>query len=282
MIKISRLGLIIGVLAAFTFTSCRQRTVRTIDKSHVERYYLDADTSKGALSVELSVQLPVCLDNEAALDSIRNTIVSNLFGSEYVVYHNDSLVKKFTEDLKKEYELTNKPILNEMDEKSLYSFNNEHVLDGFSLLNDENIYSYGINRYVFMGGAHGLNTINYLNFNVKTGKLITENDLFLKNTMPKLVELIKKRIIEQSKEDADVEEITRLEKTDYWIDAIKPNGNFYLTDESLNYIFNPYEIGPYYLGITEVRIPYDRLKSVLKPNSIINYLIRKEPVVVAK
>lgn len=270
------LWLISCVLVVLLFASCRQKTVRTIDKSDVERYYLAADTSKGALSIELNVAIPVCFDDDKVLDSIRNTIVSNLFGLEYVKFDNDSLVKRFTDDLKTEYKLTNGPILDEMDEKSLYSFNNEHVLDGFSLLSDEIIFSYGINRYVFMGGAHGLNTINYLNFNLKNGKLITESDLFMKNSTKKLTELIKKRIVEQSREDESLEPIKNLEKTDYWIDAIKPNGNFYITDESLNYVFNPYEIGPYYLGITEVRIPYERLKNILKPNSIVGYLIKKE------
>ncbi len=269
------LWLISCVLVVFFFFFCRQKTVRTIDKSDVERYYLAADTSKGALSIELNVAIPVCFDDDKVLDSIRNTIVSNLFGLEYVKFDNDSLVKRFTDDLKTEYKLTNGPILDEMDEKSLYSFNNEHVLDGFSLLSDEIIFSYGINRYVFMGGAHGLNTINYLNFNLKNGKLITESDLFMKNSTKKLTELIKKRIVEQSREDESLEPIKNLEKTDYWIDAIKPNGNFYITDESLNYVFNPYEIGPYYLGITEVRIPYERLKNILKPNSIVGYLIKK-------
>lgn len=274
--KISRISLIICTLTALLLVSCKQKTIRTIEKADVEKFYLAADTSKGSLNLELNVEIPVCFDDERILDSIRNTIVNNLFGTEYIKYENDSLLKRFTEDLKKEYKLTNEPILNEMDEKSLYSFNNEHILDGFSLLNDENIYSYGINRYVFMGGAHGLNTINYLNFNVKTGKLITENDLFLKNTTGKLTELIKKRIVEQSKEEEGAQPIKSLDKTDYWIDAIKPNGNFYITDESLNYVFNPYEIGPYYLGITEVRIPYDRLKNILKPNATIGYLIKKE------
>lgn len=272
----SHINLILVLIAIMSFASCRQKTIRTVEKSDVERCYLAADTSKGSLSIELNVEIPVCYDDEKVLDSIRNTIVSNLFGLEYVKYDNDSLVKRFTTDLKTEYKLTNGPILNEMDEKSLYSFNNEHVLDGFSLLSDEFIYSYGINRYVFMGGAHGLNTINYLNFNLKTGKQITEHDLFMKNTTKKLTELIKKRIVEQSKEDESLEPIKSLEKTDYWTDAIKPNGNFYITDESLNYVFNPYEIGPYYLGITEVRIPYDRLKSLLKPNSIISYLVKKQ------
>lgn len=274
--KIFRISLIISLLLTLTLSSCRQKTIRTIEKSDIERFYLDNDTSKGALSIEINIEIPVCFDNDKVLDSIRNNIISNLFGSEYINVENDSLIHKFRADLKTEYKLTNEPILNEMDEKSLYSFNNEHILDGFSLLNDEHIYSYGINRYVFMGGAHGLNTINYLNFNLKNGKQITESDLFMKNSNKKLTELIKKRIVEQSIEDENIEPIKNLEKTDFWIDAIKPNGNFYITDESLNYIFNPYEIGPYYLGITEVRLPYERLKSILKPNSIVSYLIKKE------
>jgi len=280
--KNSHISLIICLLAVLAFSSCRQKTIRTIEKSDVERYYLAADTSKGALSIELNVEIPVCYDDEKVLDSIRNTIISNLFGLEYTQVESDSLVKRFTTDLKTEYKLTNEPILNEMDEKSLYSFNNEHILDGFSLLSDEHIYSYGINRYVFMGGAHGLNTINYLNFNLKNGKQIRESDLFMKNSIKKLTDLIKRRIVEQSQEDESLEPIKNLEKTDFWTDAIKPNGNFYITDESLNYVFNPYEIGPYYLGITEVRLPYERLKSILKPNSLVSYLIKKENVTTNK
>jgi hypothetical protein len=276
--KTSRINLIICTLAIISLVSCKQKTIRTIEKADIEKYYLAADTSKGSLNLELNVEIPVCFDNKSILDTIRNTIISNLFGIEYIKYANDSIIQQFASDLKKEYKLTNEPILNEMDEKSLYSFNNEHILDGFSLLNDENIYSYGINRYVFMGGAHGLNTINYYNFNLKTGKLITENDLFLKNTVSKLTELIKLRIIEQCNEDKGIKPIKNLEKTDFWIDAIKPNGNFYITDESLNYVFNPYEIGPYYLGITEVQIPYERMKNILKPNATINYLIKKEKI----
>jgi len=41
-------------------------------------------------------------------------------------------------------------------------------------------------------------------------------------------------------------------------------------------VFNPYEIAPYYMGQTEVVIPYTRLKDFLKPNSIISYLVEKQ------
>jgi len=130
-----------------------------------------------------------------------------------------------------------------------------------------------------MGGAHGLETRNYYNFDLKTGKIISEKDLFKSNYVPELSELIKKRIVEESKEQKDTrdtEPIMSLEDTDFWADSIKPNGNFYITDEGINYVFNPYEIAPYYMGQTEVSIPFDRLTNILKSNSIIAYLVEKQ------
>lgn len=271
--------LLFSILATSVFLSCKQKTIKTEEKDFVKKYYLSNDTSKGALSVDIEVEVPVAFVNKDVLKSIRTTIISNLFGNEYISHSNDSLVQLFTKDLVADYKENNGPLLNKMDSDNIYSFNNEHVVSGFSLLSDKKIYVYGIERYVYMGGAHGLETRNYYNFDLKTGKTITEKDLFKPNYEPALSELIKKRIIEQSKEikeSKDTEPILSLEDTDFWADSIKPNTNFYITDESINYVFNPYEIAPYYIGQTEVSIPFNRLKNILKPNSIIAYLVEKQ------
>lgn len=260
------------------FVSCKQKTIMTTENSHSEIYYLAADTAKGSLHLNLMVELPACYHNEIILDSIRNTLINNLFGSDYLQFGNDSVLKVFAASLINEYKITNAPLLEQLDSTAFYSFFNEHNLEGFSLLNDEKIYSYGINRYVFMGGAHGLTTLNYLNFDLKSGKQIMESDLFETGFHEVLTSLLKTRIVEQSNEDPNVETIISLDDTDYWVDAIKPNNNFYITDESLNYVFNPYEIAPYYMGITEVIIPFDRIKEMLKKPSVIDYLIYKETV----
>ncbi|MBP1676228.1 MAG: hypothetical protein H6Q20_787 [Bacteroidetes bacterium] len=265
---------IIAILA-IAFSSCKQKTIRTIEKSLEQSFSLTSDTTKGSFRVNINVEIPVCYDDHAVLDSIRNSIISNLFGAEYVKFGNDSIVKVFVKDLITDYRITNISLLNQMDSSTIYSFDYEHTLEGFSLLSDEVIYSYGINRYVFMGGAHGLNNVYYFVFNLKNGKKITENDLYITGYESKLSELIKQRIVEQSKEDTNVAPILNLEDTDYWIDAIKPNGNFYVTDESINYVFNPYEIAPYYIGQTEVVIPFNRLKGLLKADNILAYLINK-------
>ena len=228
--------------------------------------------------MDISVEIPVCFDNEIILDSVRNEIIRNLFGNSYVALPNKLIVEKFSADLSKEYKQTNSSILEQMDSTALYSFNNEHILEGFSLLNDKDIYSYGISRYVFMGGAHGLSTLTYINFDMKTGRKITEDDLFLTGFVSTLSEILKVRIVEQSVEDKDIKPILNLESTDYWVEAIKPNGNFYITDESINYVFNPYEIAPYYMGQTEVVIPFIRLSGLLKANSVISQIVNNDAI----
>ena len=277
--KKQKISLLLSILATLMFFSCTQRTIKTQEKDLVKKYYLSNDTAKGALSVDIEVEIPVAFANKDILNSIRSTIITNVFGDEYISHSNDSLVLLFTKNLVTDYRENNEPLLSKMDSTNIYSFNNEHVVSGFSLLSDKKIYVYGIERYVYMGGAHGLETRNYFNFDLKTGKIITENDLFKPNYIAELSELIKKIIIENSKENKDAkdsEPILSLEDTDFWADSIKPNGNFYITDESINYVFNPYEIAPYYMGQTEVSIPFNRLKNLLKDNSIISYLVEKQ------
>jgi hypothetical protein len=268
--------LFVTFLFSLLFVSCKQKTIRTIEKVQNERVFLCNDTTKGAININTNIEIPVCYHNETVLDSIRNTIISQLFSPDYISYSNDSVLGFFVNDLVTDYKLNNTAMLNELDSFALYSFSNEHFLDGFSLLSDENIYSYGINRYVFMGGAHGLNSQIFMNFNLNTGKKIIETDIFTENYETELTEIIKNRIIEQSIEDSEIEEISDLEKTDYWVSNIKPNANFYISEDGINYVFNPYEIAPYYMGTTEVNIPFERIKPLLKPGSLINYLIYKD------
>ena len=268
--------LFICTLASLFLFSCTQKTIKTDEKDYMKKFFLTTDTTKGALSIDIEVEIPVAFADSNVLKTIRKTIITNLFGPEYVSHHNDSIVALFAKELMTDYKETNAPLANVKDSTNKYSFNNEHTLSGFSLLSDKKIYVYGIERYVDMGGAHGLETRNYYNFDLKTGNLITEKDIFKANYQYGIAELLKKRIVEDSKDSTDLEPIMNIEDTDFWTDSIKPNGNFYITDEGINYVFNPYEIAPYYMGQTEVSIPYIRLKDFIKPNSIIYYLAEKQ------
>lgn len=269
---------IISLLLAPFFFSCTQKTIKTKEKASSKRCYLTPDTTKGALNAEIRVEIPVAFADKIILDSIRASIITNLFGENYITMSNDSIVPAFIDELCREYVDNNQSMISKLGAGSTYALNNEHILTGFSLLSDKLIYAYGIERYIYMGGAHGLETRNYYNYDLKTGKLITESDIFVDNYSADLATLIKLRIVEESIGNAEKEPILKLEETVYWTDSIKPNGNFYITDESINYVFNPYEIAPYSLGETEVALPFSLLKNILKPNSVISYLVEKQAI----
>ena len=48
------------------------------------------------------------------------------------------------------------------------------------------------------------------------------------------------------------------------MDAIVPNGNFSVGKDGMEWIFQPYEAGPYALGIVSATLGWDQLKPYLK------------------
>ena len=116
---------------------------------------------------------------------------------------------------------------------------------------------------------HGNSNRYFYNFDLRNGHILHESDIFIDNYKAPLTELIKQRIVE---DNAEIESVADLTEFDFWESEIKPNGNFYISDEGIVYVFNPYEIAPYSTGQTEVTLPYDRLKVLLKPGNLISYL----------
>lgn len=267
--------LIISTFAAFIFQSCGNKTVETEERVYADKVYLTADSTDGVLTIDFNIAYPIKFKDIKVLNSIKTAINAELFGKKISKLDNEDLINQFVIELINDYKENNVPLVDKLDDNSLYSFNNDHIVESYPLLSDDKIFSYGINRYIYMGGAHGITRMAYLNFDLKTGKQLTENDLFVDGYHPLLAELIKNRIVEESQLNPEVQTIINLKRTDYYIDSIKPNGNFYITDEGINYVFNPYEIAPYYLGQTDVTIPYERLTDILKPKSVISYLVEE-------
>jgi len=262
---------VIITISVFLFNSCQQKTIRTIHKTYSNTVYLSNDTAKGSFSISVSVDLPVCFHNKAILDSILKTLNRNLFGNEFAEMSVDTVVNVFAVNMIDDYLRTNKPILAEMEADTVSGFMgglfNSFEIEGFSLLNNKKIYGYGINKNIYMGGAHGMYSTYYYNFNLETGKVIVEDDLFLEGYENPLTELIKQKILEYIQ--FFVPEITSLDESDYFENTIKPNGNFYINEESINYLFNPYEIAPFSYGQTEISLPITELTNLLKNKSIL-------------
>ena len=129
------------------------------------------------------------------------------------------------------------------------TFNFETNIKGKILFCDSNVLSYQRELYTYAGGAHGMTTkINYV-FDIKTGRILTEEDIFGKGFERKTTkQLIDKANILRAEGQLPAED----EFYNNW--NIVPNGNFALTDSSVIYTFNPYEIAPYCYGIINIEL----------------------------
>ena len=121
--------------------------------------------------------------------------------------------------------------------------------------NDERFFSLTQNRYLYAGGAHGMNWLTASNVNLQTGRDDQLSDLFVGDTDYR-------GILSQF-----VRRVGAKRNYPLWsFDGIRPDASFYLTDEGIVLFFQPYEIAPYSEGVVRILIPYRELSGILKPN----------------
>jgi hypothetical protein len=268
--------ILISIVAYFLFKPDTPKNILTETYHVTDKQYLTEDTTKGALSIDITVEYPLHFSDEKILNKIQSHIITNLVGEQYIKVPNDSILKQFVRELKAEYIHNNEIVADKLDKTGRLVLNNSFTMEGFALLNDEQIFTYGISRDVDFGGNHPTRTRFFYNYNLKTGELITEDAIFGSENYDKIAELLQQEVQRLSHNNDEMPTIDTFEESVYNKDAIRPNGNFYINDEAICYVFNPYEIAPLnYAYETEVRLPYPLIKTLLKENSVIQYLVQQ-------
>jgi len=146
----------------------------------------------------------------------------------------------------------------------LNSINNVAEDEGYELIigsdlvtNDNNILCIEIWDY-YMGHhtAHPTSQSILCNYDVRTGKTITLNDILLPNFKNKLNQIGEQIFIRTNgKEGWDFKE-----------GMFKLNDNFAITTGGIKFSFNQYEIGGYVSGAPDVFIPYKDINDLINPN----------------
>jgi hypothetical protein len=138
-------------------------------------------------------------------------------------------------------------------------------------LNKENIFSIDFMEYSFTGGAHPNTYVTFKNFNLNDGEEINLDDLFPKDKQQELTKIAEAefRKLKELTSEADLGE------AGYWFEnnEFYLNDNFLITDSSLVFYYNNYEITAYAFGPTELEIPYLKIKNLLNEKSLITNFI---------
>lgn len=117
--------------------------------------------------------------------------------------------------------------------------------------------NYVLTYYSYKGGPHGIQTVSPIVFD-KDGNIVTEDSLFADGWREPVAGILRQAVVSaMEKEDPELVELVEEE-------LIVPNGNFSVSDSGMEWIFQPYEVGPYALGIVSATLSWKQLKPYLK------------------
>lgn len=113
----------------------------------------------------------------------------------------------------------------------------------------------------YEGGAHGINQRLTMNFENKTGRTLALTDVFV----PGFQQQLTKILLEALQEKTGTSNIRELHNRGYLYSMdMFPSENFILAEETVTFIYNPYEIAPYSEGAVELIVPLSDLKGILQ------------------
>lgn len=235
------------VLALLAATGCR-RGMRT-DVYQDELVMQARDDSPDSLHISISLEYIVGGIPEEVMDKINGTIRDWAFDLEEADGSLEESAIKYRDSLIDEYLTDNTP--------GEATFSWEDITTGMFMDPCDKYLNYQFSFYQFRGGVHGLQTVKPVVFDLSTGEVVEEDDLFKPGYIDPVSKLMQEAVTRSM--GADYEELLPLVD----IGSIIPNDNFAVKKEGVEWIFQPYDVGPYALGIVSATVSWDALKPYL-------------------
>lgn len=135
----------------------------------------------------------------------------------------------------------------------------ELILNDSISYQNEKMLSLVSNRYSYVGGAHGISSKIFLNFDISNGEIIEKEELF--TNFSEVLKIAENCFKKEQNILAD-----SLNEKGFWFEDDKFHfpENVGIVGEHLVLYYNPYEIAPYVEGVFEVKIPIKEIKEYLK------------------
>ena len=142
----------------------------------------------------------------------------------------------------------------------------DHDINQKLIFQNKQFISFEIIRYSFSAGAHGMGWTDFVHHDLMTGKRLYLNDFF--KSTNKLVQLAEKDFRKQM----ELKENDDLEKYGFWFNNNKfhINENFCFRNDTVEVIFNQYEIAPFSMGQITLKVPLKQIEPELKSEMFAN------------
>lgn len=244
------LGIIL--LASVAIVGCNK--VKDLETKVYEKTVVEAAApgAPDSLSVNVKLEYPVAGTVSTALTKMVSTIVGRSFEGTVQATDIESAVEDYVDSTLKSYKTTYAEISRKGEEGTdsyIPEMSWEDNISGEFVGFYKNFASYLVTAYSYEGGANGLSGVIAMVFDTATGEIVPESRFFKEGVSSEVAALLSARL-EESMPDAESYETL-------FVKDIAPNGNFYVSDKGVTYLYNPMDIGPHSLGTICVTLPWE-------------------------
>ncbi len=199
----------------------------------------------------------------AMLDSIQRFFTSAFLGDDLMNLPPKEAIEQFADEYVQEYRSMESDFEEENLDNDIYKVQYMFTKEASTtiLFNQDGLLSVAFDSDDYTGGAHGFHGTGYTVMDVATCHILQEEEIFVDNYR----EALTKIIVDQLMKDNEVTEPSQLEDVGFFsVEDIAPNGNFYIDEKGIVYLYNQYEVAPYALGQISVRLSFEQIELLLR------------------
>ncbi len=185
---------------------------------------------------------------------IRERLVEEFIGEEFTSMGINKMMKAYSDTARAYFIESNMQYMfseaeMESDPEMKIVLRYEENLKIYPVNEIDSIITYARDLYLYQGGAHGLETRMYTMYDMRNGEKLRFEDIVAAQD---IMSLTKKLHDAADKMRADGK--MPAEDGIFNNTLIEPTNNFYITDSSYVFRYNPYDIAPYAYGGIEIAI----------------------------
>jgi hypothetical protein len=127
--------------------------------------------------------------------------------------------------------------------------------------NHRDIIGHFIKFYQYTGGAHGGTFITCRNLRLEDGSLVTLDNYFKPGYEKVLIPILEQKLLEY----AECSSRDELDEHGYFSnEPMFVSPNFEIRQDTIDFIYNQYDIAPYAQGITTLSVPEDLIRDIIR------------------
>ena len=253
ILALSSIGLLTGCAGSGTGSKAKNtKEALQIEKLSFSNSTHLKEGSDYVYEINMEIQWPTAGVSNMALEKIQRGITALQFGEDNETTDINQAVDAY-EKMRADIYLEERKLVDKLEDWG-FMLNWQEKVNGSFLPEYNGMISYINYRWEYFGGAYGNAEKTAMIFSLKSGDIITEEDLFKPGYQPELTRVLRQNLA-RTFDEQDL----------FWgIEDVDLSECYYISSEGITYIYQTDEISSSAVGIIEVTIPWEDIKDILK------------------